>query len=93
MVGKQVAKPVCWSAASIFDSELTLMYAVLLALLLAGGGGIYAAYRWYRTLKQPAPTSSEDLAEFARVLQEQGELDAEEAEKIRAAAERLRNQQ
>jgi hypothetical protein len=91
MVGKQVVKPVCWSAASIFDSELTLMYAVLLALLLAGGVAIYAAYRWYRTLKQPAPTSRGDLAEFARTLQEQGELDAEEAEKIRAAAERLRN--
>jgi hypothetical protein len=74
MVGKQVVKPVCWSTASVFDSELTLMYAVLLALLLAGGVAIYAAYRWYRTLKQPAPTSSEDLAELARALQEQGGL-------------------
>jgi hypothetical protein len=93
MVGKQVAKPVCWSAATIFDSELTLMYAALLALLLAGGVAIYAAYRWYRTLKQPAPTSSEDLAELVRALHEQGKLDAEEAEKVRAAAERLRNHQ
>jgi hypothetical protein len=96
MVGKHAAKPVCWSAVSIPNAELTLMYAVLLALLLAGGVAIYAAYRWYRTLKQPTPTSSEevaDLADLARALQEQGELDAAEAEKIRAAVERQRTKQ
>jgi hypothetical protein len=77
---------------SFLDSELTLLYAALLAILLAGGVAIYATYRWYRTLKQPAPTSSDDLAEFARALQQQGELAPEEAEKIRAALDRQRSQ-
>lgn len=74
-------------ATSLFESELTLMYAVLLALLLAGGVAIYAAYRWYRTLKEP-PQSSEALDQLARALEQPGALDAEEAEKLRAALER-----
>jgi hypothetical protein len=89
MVAKQAEKSVCWSAASLIESDLALMYVVLLAVLLAGGIAIYAAYRWYRTLNQETTTpAGEDLAQLAQALQEQGELDAEEMAKIRAAVER-----
>jgi hypothetical protein len=78
----------CWAAASLFDPELVAMYAVLLIVLVCGGIAIHAAYRWYRNLKQPSLTSSEDLAQFARTLQEQGDLDPEELKSVRAALER-----
>jgi hypothetical protein len=92
MLGRQAEKSVCWPFASLFDSELTLMYAVLLALLLAGGVVIYATCRWYRTLKQREPTSSDDLAQLARALQVQDVIDPEEAERIRIAVERAQSE-
>jgi hypothetical protein len=82
---------VCWPAFGFFQSELTLMYAVLLVVLLAGGIAIYAAFRWYRTLKEPPPGEGEDLAQFARALEEEGDLAPEEVEKVRAAVEKAKS--
>jgi len=91
MAAGQTGTTVCWSAVGFFQSDLTLMYAVLLVILLAGGIAIYAAFRWYRTLKEPPSPDGADLAQFARALEEQSDLAPEELAKVRAAVEKARS--
>jgi hypothetical protein len=83
----QARRDVCWAAGGLFDPDVVTTYAVLVALLVGGGLLIYAAFRWYRTLRQPTSTAGEDLAQLNLTLQEQG-LAPEELERIRAAIER-----
>ncbi|HYV39077.1 MAG TPA: hypothetical protein VE988_25550 [Gemmataceae bacterium] len=75
---------------AMFDAELLTTLTLLAAAVLSGGLAIYAAYRWYRTLKQPASSTRDDLAQLRRALKEQ-RLDPDEAARILAAIERQKS--
>jgi hypothetical protein len=75
----------------MLDAELLTTLALLAAAVLSGGLAIYAAYRWYRTLKQPASNARDDLAQLRRALKEQ-RLDPDEAARVLAAIERQREE-
>jgi hypothetical protein len=75
----------------MFDSDLLTTIALLAAVVLSGGLVIYATYRWYRTLKQPASNARDDLAQLRRALKEQ-RLDPDEAARVLAAIERQREE-
>jgi hypothetical protein len=74
--------------ASIFSPELLTTYLVLLAVLMCGTVAVWLTFRWYHSLNQQPSAANEALAELRRALEEQEELDAMEAERIRAAIER-----
>jgi hypothetical protein len=82
--------PVCLASASFFDPELLALYGILLLVLTGGGLIIYAAYRWYRNLKNAPSSRSDDLAQLTNIVEGQSELGADERERVLAALERAR---
>jgi hypothetical protein len=82
---------VCLAAASLYDPELLATYAALLIVLVCGVVAVYAAFRWYRGLKQLTSTRSEDLAQLAQALEEQDGLNPDELQRVRAALERQKS--
>jgi hypothetical protein len=77
--------------ASIFDPELLATGILLLAVLLCGGGAVWLAFRWFRSLKREPSAADEDFAQLGRALEEQKELDPAEVERIRAVIQRRKN--
>jgi hypothetical protein len=72
------------------EAELWTAYALLFGALLCGTIALLFTFRWCRTLKQPSSSRSEALAQLARALDQEEQLDPEETRRVRAAIERQR---
>jgi|SRR5579862_1604043 len=85
---------VCWASAPIFDPapELLVPFALLLAVLAAGGVALWLAFRWYRKWSQPLSTADDDFAQLTQALQQQNGLNPQEIERVRTAIEKKKEQ-